>query len=194
MLRFTFGLPIVLAPLVIALFAISLKWFPPTGWGTRSPFVWGFIPSNLFSAAFWRYAILACAVLGLSGAAAVAQLARVGAWDAWQSEQVRVARALRLGERAITLHYVLRPALASVLAGLGWMFMALVAANLIVEWVFGIPGMGRYFIMSIINRDYPVIQNSLVFSALILLSITVFFDVLRAWLDPRVRRVTTKNA
>ncbi len=191
--RFTLGLPLVLSPLVILIFAVSLNWFPPTGWGTQPPFVWGFIPSNLFTVTFWRYAILPCGVLGLGGAVAVAQLTRSGVQEARQSDRIRVAHALGMSRRTITLHYVLRPALAKVLSGLGWILMTLVAADLIVEWFFGIPGLAKYFLVSITNRDSPVIQGLIIFSALILLSITVFFDVLCAWLDPRVRSTAPKS-
>lgn len=178
---------IVLGPLMIWIFGVLLGWFPPTGWGAKPPYVLGFLPSDLSWDGFWRFAIMPSVALGLGSSAIIARLTRASLLQVVREDYIRTARAKGLKERAIIIQHALKNSLIPVVTILGPMFAALVTGTFVTELTFGIPGMGRYFVTSITNRDYPVIMGTILLYALFLVVANLIVDLVYAWLDPRIR-------
>jgi ABC-type dipeptide/oligopeptide/nickel transport system permease component len=176
---------IVLGPTLALVFGVSLKWFPPTGWGAKPPFVLGLFPAEL-GWDYFKYAILPSVVLGFGSSAVIARLARASLLQVIREDYIRTARAKGLTERAIIAVHALKNALIPVVTVLGPMFAALVTGTFVTELVFGIPGLGRYFVTSISNRDYPVIMGTILLYAVFLVVSNLVVDILYAYLDPRI--------
>jgi ABC-type dipeptide/oligopeptide/nickel transport system permease component len=177
---------IVLGPIFVWIFGVALKWLPPTGWGAQPPYVLGFIPSNL-GPEFFRYAIMPAVALGLVSSASIARLTRASLLQVIREDYIRTARAKGLAERLVITRHALKNSLIPVITILGPLFAALVTGTFITEQVFGIPGMGKYFVTSISNRDYPVIMGTILLYAILLVIANVFVDMMYAFLDPRIR-------
>jgi ABC-type dipeptide/oligopeptide/nickel transport system permease component len=177
---------IVLAPILIGIFGVALKWLPPTGWGAKPPFILGLFPST-FGWDYFKFAILPAMVLGFGSSAVIARLTRASLLQVVQEDYIRTARAKGLPYRMVIFKHALRNSLIPVVTILGPMFAALVTGTFITELVFSIPGLGRYFVTSISNRDYPVIMGTILLYALFLVVANLFVDILYAYLDPRIR-------
>jgi ABC-type dipeptide/oligopeptide/nickel transport system permease component len=177
---------IVLGPILIWIFGVTLQWFPPTGWGAQPPYVLGFLPSNL-SWNFFKYAIMPSVALGLGSSAIIARLTRASLLQVVREDYIRTARAKGLKERLIITRHALKNSLIPVVTILGPMFAALVTGTFVTELTFGIPGMGRYFVTSITNRDYPVIMGTILLYAVFLGIANLLVDIVYAYLDPRIR-------
>jgi oligopeptide transport system permease protein len=177
---------IVLGPIFVWIFAVTLKWFPPTGWGAKPPFVLGLFPSNI-GPEFWKYALLPSVALGVGSSAIIARLTRASLLQVIREDYIRTARAKGLAERLVITRHALKNSLIPVITILGPLFAALVTGTFVTEQVFGIPGMGRYFVTSITNRDYPVIMGTILLYAILLVLANVVVDLLYAYLDPRIR-------
>ncbi|NMC79631.1 MAG: ABC transporter permease [Chloroflexi bacterium] len=177
---------IVLGPILIWIFGVTLQWFPPTGWGAQPPYVLGFLPSNL-SWNFFKYAIMPSVALGLGSSAIIARLTRASLLQVVREDYIRTARAKGLKERLIITRHALKNSLIPVVTILGPMFAALVTGTFVTELTFGIPGMGRYFVTSITNRDYPVIMGTILLYAVFLVIANLLVDIVYAYLDPRIR-------
>ncbi len=177
---------IVLGPIMVWLFGVQLKWLPPTGWGSQPPYVLGFLPSN-FGWDFFKYAIMPAVALGLGSSAIIARLTRASLLQVVREDYIRTARSKGLQERLIITRHALKNSLIPVVTVLGPMFAALVTGTFVTELVFGIPGMGRYFVTSITNRDYPVIMGTILLYAVFLVIANLFVDIVYAYLDPRIR-------
>jgi ABC-type dipeptide/oligopeptide/nickel transport system permease component len=160
---------IVLGPFLIWIFAVELGWFLPTGWLT------------------WQHKVLPAVALGLGSSAIIARLTRASLLQVVREDYIRTARAKGLAERVIIGRHALRNSLIPVVTVLGPIFAYLVTGSFVTETIFGIPGMGRYFITSITNRDYPVITGTILLYAVILVLANLFVDITYAWLDPRIR-------
>ncbi len=185
---FGVSVPVVaMGPVLVWIFGVALKWLPPTGWGAKPPYVLFFIPRNLFSWDFWKYAIMPAFAVGTGYSAIIARLSRASLLQVVHEDYIRTARAKGLAERVITVRHALRNALIPVVTILGPMFAAVLTGLFVVEQVFGIPGLGKYFITSIGNRDYPVIMGTILLYAIFLVFANVVVDVTYAWLDPRIR-------
>ncbi|MDX9864004.1 MAG: ABC transporter permease [Anaerolineaceae bacterium] len=152
---------IVLGPLLIWIFGVSLKWFPPTGWGAKPPFLFGFLPTDLSYTGFWQYAIMPAVALGLGSSAIIARLTRASLLQVVREDYIRTARAKGLKERAIIIQHAMKNSMIPVVTILGPMLAALITGTVVTELTFGIPGMGKYFVTSITNRDYPVIMGTI---------------------------------
>ncbi len=160
---------IVLGPLLILIFALGLGWLPVAGWGT---------PAKMIMPAF---------ALGTGSAAIIARLTRASMLQVIREDYIRTARAKGLNERMVMVRHALKNALIPVATILGPMFAALVTGTFVVEQIFAIPGMGKYFITSITNRDYPVVMGAFMVYALVLILANLAVDVTYAFLDPRIR-------
>jgi oligopeptide transport system permease protein len=135
----------------------------------------------------WRHAILPALTLGLAPAALIARLLRSSVLETLHQDFVRTARAKGLSEGAILLKHVLKNSVTPVVTFLGPLTATLVTGSFIVEYIFAIPGMGKFFITAVTNRDYPLIMGvTLVYSVLIVLA-NLVVDIAYAYLDPRVR-------
>lgn len=177
---------IVLGPLMVWIFGVTLKWLPPTGWGSKPPYVLGFLPSNL-GWEYWKYAILPPIALGLGSSAIIARLTRASLLQVIREDFIRTARAKGLQESLVINRHALKNSLIPVITVMGPMLAALVTGTFVTETVFGIPGMGRYFVTSITNRDYPVIMGTILLYAVFLVAANLIVDILYGFLDPRIR-------
>ncbi|HET90679.1 MAG TPA: ABC transporter permease [Chloroflexi bacterium] len=185
---FGVSVPVVaMGPVLVWIFGVTLKWLPPTGWGAKPPYLLFFIPRNLFSWDFWKYAMMPAFAVGTGYSAIIARLSRASLLQVVHEDYIRTARAKGLAERVVTVRHALRNALIPVVTILGPMFAAVLTGLFVVEQVFGIPGLGKYFITSIGNRDYPVIMGTILLYAIFLVIANVVVDVTYAWLDPRIR-------
>jgi ABC-type dipeptide/oligopeptide/nickel transport system permease component len=177
---------IVMGPLLVWIFGVSLKWLPPTGWGSEPPYLLGFLPSRL-DWNFFKYAIMPPVALGLGSSAVIARLTRASLLQTIREEYILTARAKGLTERQVIIDHALKNSLIPVVTILGPLFAVLVTGTFVTEQVFGIPGMGRYFVTSISNRDYPVIMGTILLYAVFLVIANLIVDLMYAYLDPRIR-------
>lgn len=177
---------IVLGPVLVWVFGVTLKWLPPTGWGAKPPYTLGFLPSK-FGWDFFKYAIMPSIALGLGSSAVIARLTRASLLQTIREDYIRTARAKGLKERLIIVRHALKNSLIPVVTILGPLFAALVTGTFVTETIFGIPGMGKYFVTSITNRDYPVIMGTILLYAVFLVIANLVVDIVYAYLDPRIR-------
>jgi len=178
--------PIVSGPLLVWLFGVWLKALPPTGWGAKPPYLLGFLPGE-FSLDYFKYAAMPVLALGMGGSAILARLTRASLLQTIREDYIRTARAKGLAERVVIVRHALRNSLIPVATVLGPYFAAVVTGTFVVELIFGIPGMGKYFVTSISNRDYPVIMGTILLYAMVLVIANVVVDIVYAYLDPRIR-------
>lgn len=177
---------IVLGPIFVWVFGVALKWFPPTGWGAKPPYLLGFLPSDL-GWDFFKFAIMPSVALGLGSSGVLARLTRATLLQTVREDYIRTARAKGLQERVIIMRHALKNSLIPVVTILGPLFAALVTGTFVTELMFGIPGMGKYFVTSITNRDYPVIMGTILLYAVFLVVANLLVDITYAFLDPRIR-------
>ncbi len=176
---------IVLGPFLIWLFGVELRWLPPTGWGAKPPFILGLFPSHL-GWDYFKYAVLPCFALGIGSSAVIARLTRASLLQVIGEDYIRTARAKGMRERSIIVVHALKNALIPVVTLLGPMFAALVTGTFVTELVFGIPGLGKYFVTSISERDYPVIMGTILLYAIFLVLANLLVDIVYGFLDPRI--------
>jgi len=160
----------VLAPVLALVFGLYLGWLPVAGWE----------PGSL------RHLVLPVATLALPFVAYVARLTRGSLLEVLQSAYIRTARAKGLAARVILRRHALRPTLLPVVSFLGPAAAGLLTGSLVVEQVFGLPGVGRYFVQGAINRDYTLVMGMVVFYAALILLLNLVVDLLYGWLDPRI--------
>ncbi len=145
---------------------------------------------RLLPAALWEgasSALLPALTLAALPLAYVAQLTRAAVIDVIERDFVRTARAKGVSERAVRWRHVLRNALLPVVTYLGPLVAVLLTGSFVVEVIFAIPGMGRFFVTAVSNRDYPLVLGvTLVYGALVVFA-NLGVDLLYAWLDPRIR-------
>jgi oligopeptide transport system permease protein len=159
----------VLGPILMLIFALWLGWLPVAGWGT------------------WRHLILPSLTLGTFYAAYIARLTRAGMLEVIGQDFIRTARAKGLRDAAVVLRHALPSAILPVVTYLGPASAAILTGSVVVETIFSIPGIGRYFVGSALNRDYTMVLGTVVFYSALLLVLNLVVDVLYAYLDPRVQ-------
>ncbi len=159
----------LVAAIMITIFCFGLDWLPVALWDGPS------------------YYILPVVVLGLRPAAIIARLTRASVLEVIQSDFIRTARAKGLAEQIILYKHVLKNSLIPVITFAGPMAAELLSGAFIVEHIFNIPGMGKHFIQSVTNRDYPlVIGVTLVFATLLVFA-NLIVDILYTYFDPRIK-------
>ena len=161
----------VAAPVLILVFAVTLGWLPAGDYGGGA----------------WRHLVLPVITLALPQVAYVSRLVRGSLIEVIQADFIRTARAKGLPERDVVLRHALKPALLPVLSYLGPAAAAVLTGSLVVEQVFGLPGVGRYFIQGALNRDYTLVMGVVIFYGALVIVMNWLVDVAYAWLDPRVR-------
>jgi oligopeptide transport system permease protein len=145
----------------------------------------GWLPAALWEGPI--YAVLPALTLAATPAAYVARLTRAGVLDVIDLDFVRTARAKGCSERRVRIRHILRNALLAVVTYFGPLLAVLLTGSFVVEQIFAIPGMGRFFVTAVTNRDYPLVLGvTLVYSALVVFA-NLGVDLLYAWLDPRIR-------
>ena len=135
----------------------------------------------------WEHLTLPVVVLALPHAARVSRLMRGSLLDTLGANFIRVARAKGLGEPAVVLRHATRPALLPVVSYLGPAAGYLLTGSIVVENIFGLPGVGKFFIDAALSRDYGMVLGTVVFYMFLILALNLMVDILYALLDPRVR-------
>jgi len=125
--------------------------------------------------------------LGLGSSAILARLTRASLLQVIREDYIRTARAKGVKERNVIVGHALKNSLIPVVTILGPMMAGLVTGTFVTELTFGIPGMGKYFVTSITNRDYPVIMGTILLYAVFLVVANLLVDIMYAYLDPRIR-------
>ncbi len=159
----------VLGPVLLLVFALYLHWLPVAGWDGPS------------------YKVLPSLTLGIVYAAYIARLTRGGMIEIMTQDFIRTARAKGLSETRVVLRHALRGGLRPVVSYLGPAAAGLLSGSFVVETIFHVPGLGRFFVQSAFNRDYTMIMGTVLFYAVLILLFNLIVDVVLAWLDPRIR-------
>lgn len=161
----------VTAPLLVLAFAIYLDWLPAGGWRSGAL-------ANL---------VLPVIVLALPQVAYIARLTRSSVIEVLHSDFIRTARAKGLSRREVLLRHALKPALLPVVSYLGPTAAAILTGSVVVEQIFGIPGVGRFFVHGALNRDYTLVLGIVIFYGALVILFNLLVDLAYAALDPRVR-------
>ena len=135
----------------------------------------------------WRHLVLPALTLGAFTMASIARITRSAVLEVQRADFVRTARAKGVGEGWVVIKHTLRNAALPILTITGLQFGTLLGGAVVTETVFAWPGMGRLAIQSIYNRDYPVVQSTVVIAAILFILINLALDVLYGVLDPRTR-------
>ncbi|MEW5987453.1 MAG: ABC transporter permease [Chloroflexota bacterium] len=179
---------LVLGPIFIWIFAIKLGWLPAATWGAKPPFLLGFLPRlEQLNLEYFQHAVLPVFALGAGVSAGIARLTRGSLLQVIREDYIRTARAKGLKERTVIAVHALKNSLIPVVTILGPLFAGLVTGTFVIERIFGINGMGKHFVESIGNRDYPVLMGVTLLYAVLLVVANLFVDLAYAWLDPRIR-------
>lgn len=160
----------LLGPLLLLVFGIYLEWVPVSGWGD--------IPGDK---------ILPSITLGTGYAAYIARLSRAGMLEVLSQDYIRTARAKGLPEWRVVTGHALRGGIIPVVAFLGPAFAGLLSGSFVVETIFQIPGLGRFYVQAAFNRDYTMILGTTVFLSTLIVLFNLLSDILSAWLNPRLR-------
>ena len=154
--------------LLILLFAVTLRWLPPSGYGRI------------------EFLILPALALGSRSIAFLARVTRSAMLEVLGSEFVRTARAKGLAERAVVIRHAFRNALIPVITVLGLDFGYYLTGSILTETIFSWPGLGRYVVNAISRRDLPAIQGSVLFLSVVFVAVNLITDLAYAKADPRV--------
>jgi len=166
----------VVGPLLVLVFAVYLGWLPAGGLGEGSAGAGG-----------WRNLVLPVFTLALTQVAYIARLTRGSMIEVLRSNFIRTARAQGLPTRTILLRHALKPALIPVISYLGPATAGLVTGSVVIETIFGLPGLGRYFVTGALNRDYTLVLGIVVFYGALIILCNFLVDLAYGWLDPRSR-------
>ncbi|WP_442595269.1 ABC transporter permease [Parapusillimonas sp. JC17] len=154
---------------LILVFAVGLRWFPSSGVGT------------------WQHYILPSVVLGWSISAGIVRLLRSSMLEVLDAEFIKLARTKGLSERVVVWKHALRNALIPVVTFIGFMYGVIIASGVVIEVVFGWPGLGYLAYESTLWRDFPVLQLSVLVYTAIIVGINFLVDLSYGLIDPRVR-------
>ena len=162
----------VIAPVLVLLLAVKLQWLPAswTGGGGASRMV------------------LPVIALALPQIAYIARLTRASLIEVLSSDFIRTARAQGLGTAAIVRYHALKPAMLPVLSYMGPAVAAVLTGSVVVEEIFGIPGLGQLFVKGSLNRDYTLVLGVVIFYATLIVLLNLIVDLLYGAIDPRIRR------
>jgi ABC-type dipeptide/oligopeptide/nickel transport system permease component len=155
--------------ILILLFAVTLRWLPPSGFGRP------------------EFLVLPALALGTRSIAFLARMTRSAMLDVLNSDFIRTARAKGLRERAVLARHALRNALIPIITVLGLDFGNYLTGSILTETIFSWPGLGRYVVNAISRRDLPAIQGAVLFLSLVFVLVNLMTDLLYAKADPRVR-------
>lgn len=161
----------VMAPLLALIFGIYLPWLPVAGWDGGD----------------WRYQVLPILALSLPQIAYIARLSRASMIETLHSPYIRTARAKGLSSKLILFRHASRGALLPVISYLGPATAGIITGSVVIEQIFSIPGIGRYFVQGALNRDYTLVMGVVIFYATVIISLNLLVDLIYGWLDPRVR-------
>lgn len=161
----------LMAALLQLFVGVYLKWLPAGGWQDGS----------------LAYIVLPVLVLAWPHAARISRLMRGSMIEVLGSNYVRTARSKGIGERLVLARHALKPALLPVVSYLGPGLSYLLTGSLVVEQIFGLPGIGKYFVTAALDRDYGLVLGTTILYMIIILLLNLIVDLAYAWLDPKVR-------
>jgi oligopeptide transport system permease protein len=162
----------VVGPVLMYIFAMKLNLLPTSGW--------------IMSGDSWKTIFMPVMTLALPYFAYIARLSRASILEVLRSDYVRTARAKGLSESVIMVKHVLKGALLPVVSYLGPAFAHIVTGSIVVETIFRVPGLGRHFVQSALNRDYTLIMGTVIVYSMILLVMNFIVDILYGLMDPRI--------
>ncbi len=160
----------VIAPMLIMWLAVNWQWLPVGGW----------------SGGHWSYLVLPVITLSLPYIAAIARLVRGSLLEILNQPFIRTAKAKGLSQKAMIFKHALRPSLLPVISYLGPAAVGLMTGSVVIEQIFGIPGMGRYFVQGALNRDYTLVLGVVLVIGLMMLLFNLLVDLLYRLIDPRI--------
>ncbi|ORT50186.1 oligopeptide transporter permease [Vibrio sp. qd031] len=161
----------VLAPTLIYIFALNLKWLPAGGWFDGS----------------WQYIILPVIAMSLLYVATFARITRGSMIETLNSNFIRTARSKGLSYPYIVVKHALKPALLPVVSYMGPAFVGIITGSVVVETVFGLPGIGKLFVNAAFNRDYSLVMGVTILIGFLFILFNAIVDVLLAAIDPKIR-------
>ncbi len=161
----------VMAPLLTLVLGVYLRWLPVGGWGGGD----------------WRHTLLPVVALSLPQIAYIARLTRGGMVEVLRSDYIRTARAKGLPEWITITRHAMRGALLPVVSYLGPATAGIVTGSVVIEQIFGIPGLGRFFVQGALNRDYTLVMGVVIFYGVLIILANLAVDLIYGWLDPKVR-------
>ena len=161
----------VMAPMLILVFAVYLGWLPAGGLGDGSP----------------RNLVLPVIALALPQIAYISRLTRGSMIEVLRSNFIRTARAQGLPASKILFRHALKPALLPVVSYLGPATAAVITGSVVIEQIFSVPGLGRFFVQGALNRDYTLVMGVVVFYGVLIVGFNILVDLAYAWLDPKVK-------
>jgi len=157
------------------LFAYKIRLLPPAMWGS------------------WKHIILPAVSLATLPMAVISRMVRTSLIEVLQEDYIKAARAKGLNMRTVLFRHAIKNALTPVLTYLGPIAAVIFTGSFVIEYIFSVPGLGRYFVYSIQNRDYTMIMGTTVFYSVFLMMINLVVDMLYASIDPRVKLVDKKR-
>jgi ABC-type dipeptide/oligopeptide/nickel transport system permease component len=155
---------------LILVFALTLEWLPTYGWGES-----------------WKQVIMPAITLGTAGMAFIARLTRASMLEVIRADYIRTARAKGLSERVVVLRHALKNSLIPVTTVLGPMMAAWLTGSFLVEWVFSIGGIGKFFVSAVTDRDYTLIMGTILIYSVALVLFNLIVDIAYGFIDPRIR-------
>jgi peptide/nickel transport system permease protein len=165
----------ILAPLLIKYFAVQWHLLPVASWGT------------------WQHTILPSVALAASPLAVIARFMRSSMIDVMNQNYIKTADAKGLSTFKLVVKHGIRNAILPVITFIGPLAVTLITGTFVIEKIFAIPGLGKYFVDGIFNRDYPVIMGTTIFFSTILVTILFLIDISYRFIDPRIKLTSGGN-
>lgn len=162
----------VMAPLLTLIFGVFFNWLPVAGWGDGG----------------FRNLLLPVIALALPQIAYIARLTRGSMIEMLNANFIRTARAKGLRERIVVTRHALKGALLPVVSYLGPAAANLITGSVVIETIFGIPGIGRYLVQGALNRDYTLVMGAVIVLALVVMILNLIVDLIYGYLDPKIRQ------
>ncbi|GLT14229.1 peptide ABC transporter permease [Vibrio algivorus] len=161
----------VLAPVLIYIFSINLGWFPAGGWKDGG----------------FQYLFLPMVGMSLLYVATFARITRGSMIETLNSNFIRTARAKGLSYKYIIFKHALKPALLPVVSYMGPAFVGIITGSVVIETIFGLPGIGKLFVNAAFNRDYSLVMGITILIGFLFILFNAIVDVLLAYIDPKIR-------
>jgi len=161
----------VIAPLLILFFAIYNNWLPAGGWSNGN----------------WQNLVLPVIALSLHYIAYIARIMRGSMIEILKQDYIRTAKAKGLSTFKTVSKHAIKPALMPVISYLGPAAAGILTGSVVIEKIFGIPGLGQYFVQGALNRDYTLVMGVIIFVGVLIIFFNLIVDMLYAWLDPKIR-------
>jgi ABC-type dipeptide/oligopeptide/nickel transport system permease component len=155
---------------MILIFAVQLKWLPLGGWGED-----------------WRQLVMPMIALGMGPMGLAARYTRASLTDVFTADYIRTARAKGLAERMVVMRHAVKNALIPIITVLGPRIPDLITGTVFVETMFRVPGLGKFFVESVLDRDYPMIMALMLLIAALWGLVYLLTDLIYTWIDPRVK-------